>query len=124
MKAITLGASQSDGWQLVLIGALATGAALVLGYRVYRLSKGGPMADVYGGAALAVLLIALALLVAADAEWARWPALGYALFFGLLVMPVWTLGVLLPLDPGPIDYGFATLYWLSLILTAVAALVV
>lgn len=121
MEMITLAAPQPDGWQMILIGALAAGAALVLGYRIYRLSKGGPIADVYGGAALAALLVALALLIAADVGWARWPALGYALLFGLVVMPVWTLGVLLPLQPGRLDYGFTALYWLSLILTAVAA---
>lgn len=121
MRSITLASDLSDGWQTILVGALLASAVLVFGYRVYRLSKGGPMADVYGGAALAILLIGTGLLVAADVGWARWGALAYGFFFGLVVMPIWVLAVLLPLRPGPLDYAFTGLYWLTLIAVAVSA---
>lgn len=106
----------------VLFAALVISAALVFGYRVYRLTKGGPVADVWGGAVLAILLLVLGVLVAADVGWARWPALAYGLLFALVVMPIWVLGVLLPLDPGATDYLFTGLYWASLVLIVVAAL--
>ncbi|HEU4480424.1 MAG TPA: hypothetical protein VFS18_00940, partial [Actinomycetota bacterium] len=66
----------------------------------------------------------LAILIAVDVEWARWPALGYALLFGIVVMPIWTLGVLIPLPPEAPDYSFTALYWGTLVLIAVAALAV
>lgn len=121
MISITFAAALSDGWEPILVCALAASAVLVFGYRVYRLSKGGPMADVYGGAVLAILLIGTGLLVAADVGWARWAALAYGFFFGLVVMPTWVLAVLLPLRPGPVDYAFTGLYWLTLIAVIVSA---
>jgi hypothetical protein len=123
MKGITLAAATgTETWEAILIVSLACGALLVLGYRTYRLTKGGPMADVWGGALLALLLTALAIMVGADVAWARWPALVYGLLFGVVVMPIWTLAVLMPLRPGAPDYGFMVLYWISLVTTVVAAL--
>ena len=113
-----------DAWQTVLVIGLVLNAALGLGYRVYRLSKGGPMADVVGQAILAALLVALAVGVAGDHSWARWGALVYAVLFGLIVMPVWTLAVLLPLPPRPPDYAFTGVYWATLIAIALAAILV
>lgn len=110
-----------DTWTTVLAGTLLVNAALAFGYRVYRLSKGGPMGDVIGQAALASLLVAIALGLATGATWLRWFALGYAVLFGILVMPVWTLAILVPMDPRPIDYGFTAAYWGSLVLIGVAA---
>lgn len=121
MISVTLTTASWDGWEAILVGALLVSAVLVFGYRVYRLSKGGPMADVYGGAVLAILLVGTGLLVAADVGWARWGALAYGFFFGLVVMPTWVLAVLLPLRPGPVDYAFTGLYWLTLIAVIVAA---
>ena len=109
---------------MVLVVGLGLNAALGLGYRVYRLTKGGPMADVAGQAILAALLLALALGVAGDHSWARWGALGYGLLFGLIVMPVWTLAVLLPLPPEAPDYAFTGVYWATLIAIALAAILV
>jgi hypothetical protein len=42
--------------------------------------------------------------------------------FALVAMPVWVLGVLLPLPPGALDYSFTVVYWLLLIVIAVAAI--
>ena len=109
-------------WQTVLVFALAFNAVLGFGYRVYRLSKGGPMGDVTGQAVLGLLLGALAVAVASDAGWARWGALIYGLLFGLIVMPVWVLAVLLPLPPRAIDYAFTAAYWVGLALIVVAAI--
>ena len=44
-----------------------------------------------------------------------------AALFALLAMPVWVLGVLLPLRPRAIDYTFTVCYWAALVVTAVAA---
>lgn len=108
-------------WSALLVAALLVNAVLVLGYRIHRLSRGGPMGDVVGGAVLAAALALVALAAGAGAGWARWPALIYALVFALVVMPVWTLAVLIPLRPGPIDYAFTALYWGTLLLIGIAA---
>lgn len=109
-------------WQAVLVIALSANAALGFGYRVYRLAKGGPLADVVGQGVLGAVLVALALGAAAGDGWARWGALGYALLFGLVVMPVWTLAVLLPLPPRPPDYAFTAIYWATLGAIVLAAI--
>ena len=111
-----------NAWQTVLVAGLGLNAGLGLGYRVYRLAKGGPMADVVGQAVLAVLLVVLAVGVAGDHSWARWGAFVYALVFGVIVMPVWTLAVLLPLPPRAPDYAFTAVYWASLVAIGVAAI--
>jgi uncharacterized membrane protein len=113
---------EQDLWRTVLVVALATNAALGLGYRVYRLSKAGPVADVIGQAILAALLFVLAIALAAGADWPRWPALVYGLLFAVVVMPVWVLGVLIPLPPEKPDYAFTAVYWATLLVTVVAAL--
>jgi hypothetical protein len=107
--------------EAVLVISLAASAALVFGYRVYRLTKGGPMPDVVGGAILAATLGAVALGAASGAAWARWAALVYGLLFGVIVMPIWVLGVLLPMNPRASDYAFTGAYWLSLGVVVVAA---
>lgn len=112
----------SDGWQLTLAVALGLNAAVGFGYRVYRVTKGGPMADVVGQAILGLVLVGLALATAAGAGWPRWGALIYALLFGVAVMPVWVLAVLIPLRPEKVDYAFTALYWLALGLIFVSAL--
>lgn len=124
MEHLTWAAHGSGNWDVVLIAALVISATDALTYRVYRLTKGGPIADVYGGALLAGLLVILALLVAADIGIARWMAFTYGLLFAVIVMPVWTLGVLLPMRPGAIDYAFAASYWLTLVLIVVAAVAI
>jgi hypothetical protein len=106
----------------LLAGAVAFNAALGLGYRIYRLSKGGPMSDVAGQAVLGALLGVTAAGVALEAEWARWGALAYGLLFGVAVMPVWTLAVLIPLRPAAGDYAFTALYWTTLAVIVVAAI--
>jgi hypothetical protein len=111
----------AESWQVVLVCALAFNAALGFGYRVYRLTKGGPMGDVVGQAILGVILAGLAVAVAMDVGWARWVAFGYGLFFGIVVMPIWVLAVLLPLPPRRIDHAFTALYWLGLVVIVVAA---
>jgi hypothetical protein len=112
----------SDFWQWLLTGALALNGALGFGYRVYRLSKGGPMGDVVGQAILGATLAALAVSVASGAGWARWLALGYGLLFGAAVMPVWTLAVLIPLRPRWPDYTFTIVYCGALAAIVVAAI--
>lgn len=112
----------ADAWEIVLAGTLAVNAALGFGYRVYRLSKGGPMADVIGQAILGVGLLAVAGAVATGAGWARWPSLVYAVLFGVIVMPIWVLAVLIPLRPQAVDYAFTVAYWLGLVGIAVAAI--
>lgn len=112
----------SHTWEVLLAGGLVANALLGFGYRVYRLSKGGPMADVVGQAILGVLLAALGIAAAVGAGWVRWPSLAYGLLFALVVMPVWTLAILIPLPPGAVDYGFTAIYWASLVLIAVAAI--
>lgn len=109
-------------WQTVLIAALGINAALGFGYRLYRFTKKGPIGDVVGQAILGLVVIALAVGVAGDQSWARWGALVYGLLFGLVVMPVWTLAVLLPLPPGRIDYAFTGVYWAGLIAIVLAAI--
>ncbi|MEA2477385.1 MAG: hypothetical protein QOC87_1584 [Actinomycetota bacterium] len=114
----------TSAWQTVLIAALCINAALGLGYRLYRLTKKGPLADVVGQAFLAVVLLGLAAAIFEDQSWARWPSLAYALLFAVIVMPIWTLGVLLPMRPRAIDYGFTGLYCAMLAVIAVAAIAV
>ena len=109
---------------MVLIAALALNAVLGFGYRVYRLSKGGPMGDVIGQAVLGVILLGIAAGVAAEWGWARWAALAYALFFAVVVMPVWTLAVLIPMRPSKVDYAFTIVYWVSLAVIALGAVLV
>jgi hypothetical protein len=111
-----------DQWRVVLVAALAANAALGLGYRIYRLSKGGPIADVWGQAVLGAVLALIAGAVGLGIVWPRWVALGYALLFALVAMPVWVLGVLLPLPPRAVDYAFTVVYWVMLIVIAVAAI--
>ena len=111
-----------ETWETVLVIALGFNAVVGFGYRVYRLTKGGPLGDVIGQAVLGLLLVATAVAIAADQGWAPWVALLYGLLFALVVMPVWTLAVLLPLRPGPPDYAFASLYWAALVVIVVAVL--
>jgi hypothetical protein len=106
----------------ILVVLLALNGVVVFGYRIYRLTRGGPMADAIGGAILAVIVSVLAIGVAADLSWGRWGALVYAGLFGLAVMPVWTLAVLIPLRPGPPDYLFTAVYWATLLGVAIAAI--
>lgn len=110
-----------DVWRALLVTALAVNAALGFGYRLFRLTKGGPVGDAIGQAVLGVLLFSMALGIAMGIGWVRWVALAYALAFGLAVMPVWVLAVLLPLPPRPLDYAFTVAYWLALGVIAVAA---
>ncbi len=114
----------SDPWQLLLVAALIANAAAGFGYRVYRFRKGGPLGDVLGQAILGLLLSGLAAAAALGAGWPRWPSLVYAGLFGLVVMPLWTLAVLIPLPPGRIDYAFTAFYWATLVVIALAAVLV
>jgi hypothetical protein len=109
-------------WRVVLAVALVTNAVIGLAYRIYRLRKGGPRADVVGQAALGAVLVALAGALALGAGWPRWAALGYGVLFGLVVMPIWVLAVLIPLRPGPLDYTFTACYWAVLVVVVVASL--
>jgi hypothetical protein len=111
-----------SAWQAVLVAALGVNAALGLGYRLYRLTKKGPIADVVGQAILGAILVVLAVGAGDGDSWARWGALVYGLLFGLIVMPVWTLAVLLPLPPGKEDYAFTAVYWTSLGAIVLAAI--
>jgi hypothetical protein len=111
-----------ETWKIILVSSLAVNAAIGFGYRVYRLSKGGPIADVWGQAILGVLLAALAIGVAVGITWMRWLAFVYALLFGVAVMPVWVLGVLLPLRPNAVDYAFTVAYWVALVAIGVASI--
>lgn len=113
-----------ETWTTVLITALLVNAVLGLGYRVYRWTKGGPKTDVWGQAVLALLLLAIAVGLLLGAEWLRWLALGYAVLFAFLAMPVWVLGVLLPMRPRAIDYAFTATYWALLIVVGVSALLI
>ena len=110
-----------QAWRVVLVIALAFNAATGFGYRVYRLARGGPIADVWGQAILGVLLAAVATAVGLGVSGVRWAALVYALLFGVVVMPVWVLAILLPLRPGAIDYAFTIAYWAALVAIAIAA---
>jgi hypothetical protein len=110
-----------DAWRVVLVAALGINAIIGVAYRVVRLRRGGPSADVVGQAVLGLLLAGLALAAFSGAGWARWAALVYGLLFGLVVMPVWTLAVLLPLRPRPLDVAYAVVYWLCLAAIVAAA---
>lgn len=114
----------SHTWQTVLTGALLLNAGLITSYRLYRMKRGGPKADAVGGAVLGAILAALAILVSQGVEWARWPALLYAAIFAFVVMPIWTLAVLIPLRPGAPDLAFTGVYWTSLFAIGLAALLV
>ena len=109
-------------WRALLVGALASNAVIGVAYRVYRRSKGGPKSDVIGQSILGLLLAAVAIGVAAEADWLRWASLGYGILFGAAVMPVWVLAVLIPLRPRAIDYAFTALYWAALVVIVVASL--
>lgn len=109
-------------WRNVLIGALCLNAVSGFAYRYYRLRRGGPLGDVLGQAILGVLLIALAVFIAVGGDWARWPALAYAVLFAFVVMPLWTLAVLIPLPPGKLDYAFTGVYWVTLVVTGLASI--
>ncbi len=111
-----------DIWRSILVGALVVNAVAGFGYRLYRYRKGGPLGDVYGQAVLGVLLVAGAVALALGAGWVRWPALLYAVVFACLVMPIWTLAVLIPLPPRKLDYGFTALYWTTLFVIGASAL--
>lgn len=112
----------SDAWQLAMAGLLGLNAVIGFGYRVYRLTLGGPLSDVIGQAFLGVILVGLAVASAAGAGWPRWVALIYALLFGVAVMPVWVLAVLIPLQPRWIDYSFTAVYWVGLAAIALVAI--
>lgn len=112
----------NGSWAALLVAGLIVNAILGFVYRVYRLTKGGPLNDVIGQVILAVFLLAAAGGLALGAGWVRWVALAYALLFGLAVMPVWILAVLIPLRPGWADYSFTALYWLALALIGVSAI--
>jgi hypothetical protein len=112
----------SDTWRVVLIAGLLVNACAGLGYRVYRQSKGGPRSDVVGQTILGGLLVVLAVALVTGAGWPRWPALVYGVVFGLVVMPLWVLAVLIPLQPRAIDYAFTAVYWVVLAAIVIAAL--
>lgn len=111
----------AETWRTFLVVGLGANAAIGLGYRIYRHRRGGPIGDVWGQAVLAAVLSGVALGVSVGSNWARWIALVYAALFGLIAMPVWVLGVLLPMRPRAIDYAFTVTYWLLLVVIAVAA---
>ncbi len=112
----------SHNWQTVLALALVLNGLLIAAYRFYRMKKGGPKADAIGGAVLGGMLCLIAILVWQEIGWARWPALVYAVLFAFVVMPIWTLAVLIPLPPGAPDWIFTTLYWGTLGVVGIAAL--
>ena len=111
-----------ETWRVILVVALGLNAVLGFGYRVFRLTKGGPLGDVIGQSILGLLLVGLAFGVAAETAWTRWAALVYALVFGVIVMPLWTLAVLIPMKPQPLDYAFTGVYWISLVVIVIATL--
>jgi hypothetical protein len=111
-----------DSYDALLAGALALNAALGFGYRVFRLTKRGPLGDVIGQAVLGIVLAGLAVAVGTDLGWARWAALIYGLLFGVAVMPVWVLAVLIPSEPRAPDYAFTVVYWVVLAIVIVASL--
>jgi hypothetical protein len=118
-----LGATQlADPWQAILAFALVANGIALASYRYYRFVKGGPRADAAGGTVLGALLILTAVLVLNDVSWARWVALGYGLVFAVVVMPIWTLAVLIPLPPEPLDYAFTAFYEASLLTIVVASI--
>lgn len=106
------------------MAGLSLNAVLGFGYRVYRLSKGGPLGDVIGQAVLGLLLLGIAVGVGAEWGWVRWVALAYAVLFAVIVMPVWVLAVLIPMKPTAIDYSFATVYWVGLATIAIASVLI
>ena len=112
----------ADLWRTILIAGLGVNAVAGFSYRYYRFRKGGPLGDVYGQAVLALFLLGLAIALSTGGDWPRWPALAYAVIFGVLVMPIWTLAVLIPLPPGALDYAFTAVYWVTLLLIGAAAL--
>jgi hypothetical protein len=114
----------TDAWRIVLIVALIANALLGVGYHTFRLTKGGPIGDVVGRAVLGVVLIGLAVAVGLEVGWAPWAALIYGLLFGLAAMPVWILAVLLPMEPGKLDYAFTAIYWACALLVIPAAIAV
>lgn len=106
----------------MLSASLVVNAILGLGYRVYRRTRGGPRADVWGQAVLGSLLVLVAMGLALGVEWLRWVAFGYAVLFTFLAMPIWVLGVLLPMRPRAVDYAFTVSYWVLLVVVGVSAL--
>jgi hypothetical protein len=115
---------ETDTWRAVLAAALAVNAALGLGYRVIRLARGGPMADVVGQALLGVLLLALAVGAYMGMGVAITGSLLYGVLYGTVVMPIWTLAVLIPMRPERVDKVFTMVYWLLLAVIVVAAIAV
>jgi hypothetical protein len=111
-----------DMWRTVLSAALCVNAVSGFAYRLFRLSKGGPMGDVLGQALLGILLLALAVAAATGAGFAAWASLLYAALFGVVVMPLWVIAVLIPLRPQRLDLAFTAVYWLALIVIGAAAL--
>jgi len=121
-RRLSFSVMNGDAWRIALIVLLVLNASLGLGYRIFRLTKGGPLGDVIGQAALAVVLAATAAGVSAGWDVARWIAVVYSALFALVVMPLWTLAVLVPMRPERIDLAFAIGYWVALIGILVAAL--
>ena len=111
-----------ETWRAILVAGLVANAAIGLGYRIYRHRRGGPIGDVWGQAVLAAVLVGVAVGVATGSGWPRWIGLVYAALFAFLAMPVWVLGVLLPMRPRAIDYAFTVTYWILLVTIGVAAL--
>jgi len=111
-----------DPWQTVLVVCLLVNAFAGLSYRVFRLRRGGPRADVTGQAILGAVLVLLAVGVGLGWDWTLWAALGYGALFGVIVMPLWTLAVFIPTRPGPVDKAFAIVYWAALTLIVIASL--
>jgi hypothetical protein len=70
------------------------------------------------------LLVGLAIGVLAGLGAATVGGLVYGAFYGIVVMPIWTLAVLLPMRPGPLDYAFTVVYWSLLALIVIAAVAV
>ena len=104
------------------MACLAYNAVSGFAYRVFRLRRGGPRADVTGQAILGAVLLLLAAGVWQGWGWARWAALGYGGLFAVVVMPLWTLAVFIPMRPGPVDKAFAVSYWGALAAIVVSAL--
>lgn len=113
---------EAETWETLLAVGLVVNAVLGLAYRIYRRTKGGPIGDVWGQAVLGALLVGIAVGVALEVGWLRWAALGYAAMFAFVAMPIWVLGVLLPMRPRAIDYSFTVIYWIVLLAIAIAAL--
>ncbi len=109
-------------WQIFLMAGLVLNATVGLGYRIYRYSKGGARSDVIGQSILGALLLLTALGIVMGWGPATVIALGYGLVFGLVVMPLWTVAVLIPLRPRRLDYGFTIVYWSALGLIVVASI--